>query len=393
MSDIKDEPFSQKLLGLVCDLAFIKFINIQTEPNIFKIVGRAHYERWHSAFWGWLFDKQGSHLLSDYVLTRILFLIFHSRSLKASFPHYEFLLKNLPTIKWTDVQVTPNENVSTETSIAGVGRFDIFLTADYETKAGDIGRINIIFELKIDSPTFAEQSNKYADWLNENHPKDINLLIYFVPKLLSDSKATVGDERWFCIDYQLLNDNLLLPILDHPNLNEKVKPFVIQYIKNLNFRYRGIKMAITDEEKRLAVDLYEKYSDVFDSIYDALVSESVVDFSTSELSKGRASGKLAVKVNGQLFVQDTLRKLLRDVLIYLVDNDFVNRLPMPWGSTTQRFTISNENPPMHPNGKAFFYPENYKGYTIETHYARERGLKVLDDLCQKLEIEFESVEV
>ena len=152
-------------------------------------------------------------------------------------------------------------------------------------------------------------------------------------------------------------------------------------------------MAITDEEKRLAVDLYEKYSDVFDSIYDALMSESVIDFSTSELSKGRASGKLAVKVNRQVFVQDTLRKLLRDVLIYLVDNDYVNRLPMPWGSTSQRFTITNEIPPIHPNGKSFFYPEGYKDYTIETHYARERGLKVLDDLCKKLEIEFETIEV
>jgi hypothetical protein len=118
-----------------------------------------------------------------------------------------------------------------------------------------------------------------------------------------------------------------------------------------------------------------------------------IDFSTSELSKGRASGKLAVKVNGQTFVQDTLRKLLRDVLIYLVDNELVNRLPMPWGSTSQRFTVTNENPPLHPNGKSFFYPENYKNYTIETHYARDRGLKVLDDLCKKLEIEFETIEV
>lgn len=68
----RPEPFSQRLLGLVSDPAFIKFINIQTEPNIFRIVGRAHYEGWHSAFWGWLLDAQGSHLLGDYVLTRLL---------------------------------------------------------------------------------------------------------------------------------------------------------------------------------------------------------------------------------------------------------------------------------------------------------------------------------
>ena len=77
---------------------------------------------------------------------------------------------------------------------------------------------------------------------------------------MSNAHSTVGDYRWYCMDYQLLNDKLLIPLLDHPNLNEKVKPFIIQYIKNLKTRYKGIKMAITNEEKRLALTLYDKYS-------------------------------------------------------------------------------------------------------------------------------------
>lgn len=393
-SELKQkESFAQKLLGLVCDSAFVNYVNIQTEPNIFKIVGRAHYERWHSAFWGWLLDSNGSHLLKDYVLKRILFLLCDSRCLKGSNSKYERLLSELPIIEWSDIQVTPNENTPTETSITGIGRFDVFLTAEFKNKTGEQNRLNVIFELKIDSPTSTSQSQKYADWLNKNHSDDTNLLIYIIPKLLSDSKTTVGDERWFCLNYQLLNDKLLLPLLNHPNLNEKVKPFVVQYVKNLNFRYKGIKMAITDEEKRLAVELYEKYADVFDSIYDALVSESVIDFTTSEISKGRTSGKIAVKINGQLLVQDNLRKLMRNVLIYLVDNNFAAKIPLPWGNTTQRFIITNEEPAVHPNGKPFFYAERYKGYTVETHYDRDRGLKVLSELCKKLELEFENVEV
>lgn len=391
--EARQEPFAQRVLGLISDSSFIKFINIQTEPNIFRIVGRAHYERWHSAFFGWLLDSQGSHLLGDYALTRFLYLLFDKRCLKGSKHDIQMLLNVLPTISFSRVEVTPNENVSVETSITGLGRFDIFLTAQFKDKAGDEGRLNIVFELKIDTPTRAEQSTKYADWLYQNHPQEINLLVYIVPNLLSDSSATVGDERWFCFDYQLVNDKLLLPILDHPNLNEKVKPFIIQYVKNLNFRYRGVKMAITNEEKRLAIDLYEKYSDVLDSIYDALQSEGIIDFTTSEMPKGRTTGKLAIKVNGQAFVKDTLRELLRDFLVYIVDKNYVVRVPLPWGNTTKRFIITNQNPPLHPNGKPFFYPEHYNGHTIETHYARDRGLKVLDDLCQKLELDFEVVEV
>jgi hypothetical protein len=390
---VQQEPFTQRLLGLVSEPSFIKFINIQTEPNIFRIVGRAHYERWHSAFFGWLLDVQGSHLLGEYALARFLYLLFDEKCLKGNNPHIQTLLKVLPTIHFTSVEVTPNENIPTETSIQGIGRFDVFLTAEYKDKVNEIRRLNIVFELKIDSPTRSDQSAKYADWLNQHHPDDVNLLIYLVPKMLSDSAATVGDDRWFCMDYQLVNDKLLLPILDHPNLNDKVKPFTIQYIKNLNFRYRGVKMAITSEEKRLALDLYEKYSDVLDSIYDALQSEGVIDYTTSDMPKGRASGELAVKINNQIFKRSTLRELLKDVLIYIVDNDYVVRLPMPWGNSTKRFTITNQSPPTHPNGKPFFYAESYRGYTLETHYARDRGLKVLDDLCQKLELHFEVIEV
>lgn len=87
------------------------------------------------------------------------------------------------------------------------------------------------------------------------------------PDLLSSSKCTVGDGRWFCLDYQILHDKLLVPRLDHFNLNEKVKPFIIQfiiqYIKNLKIGHRDIKMAITNEEKKLAITSYKKCSNVF----------------------------------------------------------------------------------------------------------------------------------
>lgn len=153
-------------------------------------------------------------------------------------------------------------------------------------------------------------------------------------------------------------------------------------------------MAITNEEKRLAVALYEKYSDVFDSIYDALVSTGTIDFSTSNMaeSKGRTTGRLAVKIDGKVFSNDTVRLLFEDVLKYLVKKDHILMLPLPWGTSKQRYIITNENPPVHPNGRPFFYLVEFNGYTMESHYDRDRGMKVLNDLCKKLEIEFETIE-
>jgi len=386
--------FPRRLLNLISEPAFIQYEHILNEPNFFTIVGRTHYERWHSSFFGWLLDAAGSHLLSEYVLRRFLLLLTDESCLKPKTrTEYDFLLRDLPLVEFSDIQVSPNENAPSETSVVGIGRFDIFVSARCTGVDGKTVRINIIFELKIDSKPDGRQSAKYADWLFSTHPDDVNFLIYISPRLLHDPFSTVGDHRWYCLDYQLLNDKLLLPLLDHPNLNDKVKPFLVQYVKNLKTRYRGIKMAITGEEKRLALALYEKYSDVFDSIYDALVSVEAIDYSTADIgtSKGRASGKMAIRINTRVFSSETVRTLFEEVLRYLVDAELITKTPLPWGSSRSRYIATNEASPIHPNGRPFFYPVTYKGYTVESHYARDRAMKVLSDLCEKLEVDFEVI--
>jgi PD-(D/E)XK nuclease superfamily len=387
------ETFSERMVHLISETNFIRFEQVLTEPNIFKIVGRSHYERWHSCFWGWLLDPNGTHLLKNYPLIRLLLLLSDERTLKSSGKCK--LLQNLPAIEFTDVEVTPNEFVSNERSVEGVGRFDIFLTAKYTNKiSGEAGSLNVIFEFKIDTKPTKQQSSKYADWLLSAHPKDDNLLVYINPTLGQTSEETVGDKRWCCLDYQLLNDKLLTPLLEHPSLNDKTKPFIIQYVKNLKIRQKGIKMAITDEEKKMALALYEKYSDVFDSIYDALKAADVIEHSTSETgsTRGRARGRMAVKIAGKVFDGAMVMDIYEKVLKFIVDKDYIKKLPLPWGTTDTRYIITNQAPPVHPSGREFFSPVKYRHYAIETHYARERAMQVLNELCQKLELTFEKIE-
>lgn len=388
------QSFSERLVHLISETNFIRFEHILREPNIFKIVGRTHYERWHSCFWGWLLDPNGTHLLSDYTLVRLLLLLSNERTLK---PHGSVkckLLATLPTVQFTDVLVTPNEFVSNERSVDGVGRFDIFLTGSYDNKLGGSGKLNMIVEFKIDTKPSHEQSRKYPDWLFSAHPKDDNLLIFVNPTLGQNSETTVGDKRWYCLDYQLLNDKLLNPLLEHPALNGKVEPFIIQYVKNLKIRQKGVKMAITEEERKMALALYEKYSDVFDSIFDALKAEGVVESSTSDAvsSRGRAKGRIAAKVDGKVFAGTNVGELFEKVLKYVVEKGHIRKLPLPWGTSDQRYIVTNESNPTHPSGRPFFYPLKHKGYTIESHYSRERALQVLGELCLKLEISYEAIE-
>jgi len=388
------QSFSERLVHLISEPNFLRFEHILREPNIFKIVGRSHYERWHSCYWGWLLDPNGTHLLTDYSLIRLLLLLSDERTLKPNSAAKCGLLEALATVEFTDVQVTPNEFISNERSVDGVGRFDIFLTATYTNKLDGSGRLNAILEFKIDTKPNAKQSQKYADWLFSTHPKDENLLVYVNPILGKTSADTVGDKRWYCVDYQLLNDKLLAPLLEHPALNDKARPFIIQYVKNLKIRQKGVKMAITDEEKKMAVALYEKYSDVFDSIFDALKAANAVEYSTSDTvpGRGRAKGRIAVKVDEKVFDGANVGELFEKVLKYVVDKGHIRKLPLPWGTTNQRYVITNETNPTHPSGRSFFYPLKYKGYWIESHYSRERALQVLEELCEKLEVSFEPIE-
>lgn len=182
-------------------------------------------------------------------------------------------------------------------------------------------------------------------------------------------------------------------MIENPNLNEKIKPFILQYIKNLKHRYNGVKMAITNEEKLLAINLYDKYKDVFDSIYDALEEASVTDFTTSDIVfRGKKTGRIAVKINERVFVGISIKDLFTQILKYLVDNNLFDKIKLPWGTGRSRYIISNEENPIHPNGRSFFLPIKYKNYSMETHMDRKRGMKILDELTKKINLTFEVIE-
>ena len=131
---------------MIADPEFVRYESILGEPNVFSIVGRSHYERWHSCFLGWLLDANGSHLLGQYPLRRFLLLLTSDRCRKPQ-PHVNSTLARiLATADLQDIEVTPNENVPKEASITGVGRFDVFVAAQFTDYEGATGGLNCIIE-------------------------------------------------------------------------------------------------------------------------------------------------------------------------------------------------------------------------------------------------------
>jgi hypothetical protein len=370
--------------------------SILDHPNFFKIIGRSHLERWHSSFWGWLIDPLGTHNLKTYVLKRILFSLLDERTFKPDNHNNNFFVDILPTLEFhNSFDLSPNESDSSEKSIPNIGRFDIFFSGKILIDEKMTQNINILFEMKIDSPTQKDQSIKYANWLLKEYPKSLNFLIYILPpeKILSSSLSTVGDSRWYCIDFQTLNDKVLVPVLRHPEISDKVIFFIKQYINNLRIPYKGKKMALTEEEKKLAKSIYDRYEEVFINIFEILQATDTGDFDGYDFSRSsRGSGKIVVKIEDNLFEGNGLPELYRNVLKFIVDSNFIEKIVVPWGTGRSRYIITNEDEPTHPNGRKFFSPVQYKEYTLESHADRDRGVKILSDLCEKLEISFERIE-
>jgi|TARA_B100001971_G_scaffold152492_1_gene141727 hypothetical protein len=345
-----------KLLKLISDPSFLKFQSMINEPNIFKIIGRTHLERAHSNFWGWLIDPNGSHKLGSFVIQKILLQLIDKSTLPSSKISIGYLKSILPKLYLDDLEVSPNEFNPKEKNITDVGRFDIYATGQSKL---DEKNIIILFELKIDSPIRKTQSEKYLNWLFSNFENEITIPIYFLPILGSDSKATVGDDRWFCISYQKLHDSILIPVLNHPDLNKMAKDFIDQYLKTLRTTYKGIKMAITTEERELATSIYEKHAEAIDSLIEILSDNDIIDFGSSELSSsGRGSGKISIEINKNVLEGNSVSDLYRNVLKYLVDEKFINKIVMPWGTGKKRYLITNDREPIHPSGRQFFFTCN-----------------------------------
>lgn len=384
----------EKILQLISDPFFIKLQNLINEPNMFKIVGRTHTERWHSAFWGWLLDVNGSHNLNDYPITRLFTLLTKSEVFK---PDEQNIISFFPYKKLTISETRPNEIDGSEVSIETVGRFDIYIELEVKNINDKDKKVSIIIELKIDSKIKAEQSKRYADWQFENKTAYDKILIYFIPDeyLNENSRKTVGDNRWFCLSYQLLHDNLLIPILNHPSLSLTAKLIIEQYVKNMRLTNKGIKMATTQEERDLINFIYEKYQSVFENIFEVLELENKIE--EPILSKaprsGRNRGKIIFEFDNNKYEGRSGADALEKVLKYIVDNDKIKQIPLPWGTGTQRYILAYSSNPVHPNGRDFFYPVEYNNFIIETHWDRNRTMKIISDIAKKINVDYNLIEV
>jgi hypothetical protein len=386
------DSFSARWLELISDPDFVRLSHSAREPSFFRIVGRTHSERWHSAFLAWLIDPTSSHLTHSFALTRMLLAAYRSTSPESA---SGLALEELAFSEISDVRFAPSELAPAERSVNGVGRFDVFATGTCRTSRNQDRRFNLLIELKVDAPVSPAQAAKYAEWIKLAHPHDCNVLVYISLDAVK-SRAADPQGLWAHLSFQVLHDTVLVPTSEHPALNPLARTLLGEYIKNLRHPHRGIRMALTNQQRQLVVSLYERHRLAFDEMLEVLVAEGLLGTPEMLLARGaagRAKGRIAVRVDQQLIEDETVRGLFDQILRLLVERRWIERLPLPWGDTTLRYVVTNSSPAKHPNGRPFFYPIKVAEYTMESHYSRERAMQALAALFAALDIPFESIPV
>jgi len=202
-----------RMAALVSDVRFQRFSELQSQPNLFRAVGRTYTETWHSAFLGWLLDPAGSHGLGTFPLKRFLAAaagadIGPPDAMPAGFLSPDQLAAAAATRTFEDfdedasIIVMPNENLSLEMKLDS-GRVDVWIQVPEELD-GPSGKtrpaLQIIVEMKVDAGLGPAQCVRYADELERLAAAQPNLRMatVFITRsndLVANSTETTDDPR------------------------------------------------------------------------------------------------------------------------------------------------------------------------------------------------------
>ena len=399
----------QLVAELVSDPNFIRLQRLEDQPNLFSAVGQTFKERWHTAFLGWLLDPQGSHGLAEFPLLQFLVGLVGSALPPTDGQHAcatpQELAEIATSLDLSGATVLPNERNGAEKVLGDFGRIDVFVDLTSEDEVDERpSRFITLIEVKVKASTANSQEQRYPDWLEARKAEAVGdpeapsvqgVCVFLCPtdQLGDTSEETVGDPRWYAVDFQFLHDRVLMPCVENPDLSPTMRPLLEHYILNLRSAVKGEKLAVTTEEADLARRICAKHSKTFRLLAETLKNdeERADEVADLEVLAGQDQNEgtpLRVAVDGGDVIEGaTVRSFFIAALTYLDDRGLLKNLEIPLSTGgNKRWFLNRE--PVHQGGHAFnraakFEPKsNVPGIFVEVNASRSRALKEVKKLVR-----------
>lgn len=245
----------EKINELLMDPNFIKLSSLQKKSNLFSNLAVSHLEMWHSAFVKWLIDPQSDLGLGTFPLKRFLYMVIYQGRISSETEKIDMNLAQIENLSLEDMQFVTEEKF-------GEGRLDILGMSD---------EVRIIIENKIKANEGKDQTNKYWTYgkkTTENFLYD--LYIFLSP----DESQIPKCSHFIQITYQDLNDYVIRPCINHPEIKLESKFLLEQYTYNLRkpLKNGGKVMALANKE--LCKEIYEVHREALEEIFLSVKGEA-----------------------------------------------------------------------------------------------------------------------
>ncbi len=284
--------------------------NLYNNPTFLDILAIGRREPSHSAFLAWLFDTAANHGLGATPILQLLELIVRCSHEQHKEKEMVGVLRNAilsRSIAIYNTVVSTEYNVKTQTA---KGRADIVIDVRVGIPDPNISKLRVVIENKIYSKEHSCQTNTYFEYFDkEKQSGEYILYIYLTPPLMQDKASC---DNFVHITYQDLLNNVFEPILLLPDLSERTRFILTEYINCLSipveeFQGNNIKrttiMAISENERILLKAFWEKNQQLIIAAANAIstdpnsepearvAAENVVEMSKKDGTKYSVNGK------------------------------------------------------------------------------------------------------
>ena len=226
------------------------------------------------------------------------------------------------------------------------------------------------------------------------------------------------ERKFFSIDLEKQEPNIIekhfREFLSKESIENKSALSNARSLKKSKEKTKLLKEAIPIAWNQLIEEPDENLIDLFADKVEALSGhrpaiESITDFldtlpglQQDQIPKGKSVSRkkgtrkysgsklkgTEVEIGGRIIILSTVRSYYQEVLEYLVDGPFMEKIEpnIPYATSPVRFLISTE--PVHQRGNPFVGPIDYKGYYMEAHKSHGAALDHLEYFLLQCNIPF-----
>ncbi len=253
--------------------------NLYNNPTFLDILAIGRRELSHSAFLAWLFNMSANHGLGTVPVLQLLELFIRcSREQNKNLEDVVLMNAILSrSITIYNTVVSTEYNVKTQTA---KGRADIVIDVRVGVPDANISKLRVVIENKVYSNEHDNQTCTYHEFYEKEKKEGEQICYIYLTPLLHEKGADCQD--FVHITYQDLLNNVFEPILLLPDLSERTRFILTEYINCLSIPIEEINkknikpttiMAISENERNLLKAFWEKHQKLIMAVHTAMASD------------------------------------------------------------------------------------------------------------------------